>query len=1347
METVPPNPFKGLRPYKQEDQDKLFGRNRDLILMKDRVFSARTTLLFAASGVGKTSFLNAKVIPELKKQCAVVWHNRWTGADELEPAGDEFAEDRGFRFWPPRAMFRDLIGKFRRKSDEEFASRPPAVRAEPNEERLTTEVHRVIAQSLRQSSDDAQPRLSQVLAGFRRSSKDPARTYNPQDDRCILVLDQFEEVFQYHAYEDYFGKFVKDLCEIINNDDYQVRVVFSMREEFLGELSVFDNKIPDLFINYYRLRYPDKDEAEDIIRRTCQLSGVDPHEDKLLALVEDLSKIEKGGGSIAERSKGHGKARTQVIKRNFVAPPYLQIACERLWNQQYAQNEKPAGPLLTEPVALSDKGPSYPPFLINYNVGNGKSADEEPGGDAQKALRSFCEEKLSAPFLSRSEQNTVARAFGFLVTKQGAKMAYELRSLAEHMDTRVWPLKTALEKLSQDDAKILRESRGPDRSYWFELYHDMYASIVDEWKIRYLKLWKKRTILKWITSVVAVAGVTAGTLLLIFAVATWVIIPSMAKTRLLEFKGRIKDSKIEQLNDYTETVAAYTNLKNTWGYEKTAASLWADILERRAQWFEIENDPSSALLCLLKAAEMEPDPQKRQQHLVDAEILLGAPNGSLLATYCDDCAAASLSPDGKRVVTLSRDGTVTLWRAESGERLGSRSLCDDCTQAIFSADGTAVLTETTVTGQDARDDQSDDPLRRPGGTPPVSPRPRNRSGSRVQVWDAITQNQLTNSIELKPDTRVATTSSRSDPAGRVVDSTTEMPDRQVRAFGRIGQAFWFVGLSGDQLYAWDMSGRALALKDEPGSIAFSPDSQYLLARFFRQQMMWKVTETEIKPYPLTQLNTSVAAILSPNGRFLLSADKDKTVQLIDLKSRNTLVSLPPFPNVLSSLGFSPSGNQFFTRLREEESDVIQIWKTDSGEPLFGPLRLRGGAYRRALGPEGSTFLRASRGVIEKWDTQSERLLGVIKRESQYPTFSADGNSVLIPDRTARLWFIDSNMEGRRFIQGDIKQAGISLDGKTLLTADSSSNLQFWDAEQGLPSGQPITLGEELSMANLSDDGKYAAAAHQKTISVWQAGGTGAIATLAYDGNAALIGFSSDNKTLAAVDDSTINLWNLESGKEITPGEQHSGAVIDVAFAGDKMISGSDDQTAKIWNVHTGQRVQNLNHNGEVTAVAISADGRLALTGGADGRLRLWDIEKGTAVGGEIKYEGQINDLKFSSDGRFAIALTRAWMYVCSVDENGLHYSKGTLIADSLEPLLSILDNGKRFRFAYSLNRMGIEILDLQSEPTESLKVFKGEPTVLLDEWQRKLGLSIGELGKIEKMWQTATVKDDAQQTK
>ncbi len=1342
METLPPNPFKGLRPYKQEDQEKLFGRERDLILMKDRIFSARTTLLFAASGVGKTSFLNAKVIPELKKQCAVVWHNRWTGADELAHTDDEFDDDRGIRFWPPRALFQDVIRALRGKRDDEAPNlTPPRVGSEQNEERLTSEINKVIARSLRSSAENTEHRLSQVLAGFRKSSaslKDlDSAPDKLQSDRCVLILDQFEEVFQYHAYEDYFGRFVKDLCEIINNEDYQVRVVFSMREEFLGELSIFDNKIPDLFNNYYRLRYPDKDETQDIIRRTCQLSGVDPDEENLRSLVEDLSKIEKGGGSLAERSTGQNKTRAQVVKRNFVAPPYLQIACERLWNKQYALTaEKQAGSLLTKPIVISDEGTSYTRFLTDYRAGNGDSTDQEPGGDAQKALRSFCEEKLSSPFLSRNEQNIVARAFGFLVTKQGAKMAYELRSLAEHMDERVWPLKTALEKLSQDDAKILRESRGPDRSYWFELYHDMYASIVDEWKIRHIKLWKRRTLIKWITSVVAVAGVTAGSLILLFAIATWVIYPSAYKNELMLFKQQLNTSNIERQLRYMNARDAYLDLRGTPGYSRTANSLWADILERRAQWFESENDPSSALLCLLKAAAIESDPQKRNQHLEDAETLLGTTNGSLLATYCDDCASANISPDGQKVLTRSLGGQVELWDAESGAL--PFPICDNCTLAIFNADGTAVLTGAIVPSTEARALVSGGSRNGPSGDQAGTP-----TALIVRVWDAKTQAELTKPIDFLNDKKVTGKGSNSPPVDVGSDTpAADPPDFQIRAFTRIGRTFWLLGVKAKQLFIWGTQGtsRPLVAMTTPSvSLTFSNDGRYLFASFPNQpDMIWKLTESDVVKYPLSQLNDNTAVSLSPNGRSLLTAGRDKIVRMIDLESRNTLFSLPQFIGVVRSMGFSPSGEQFFTRMANHASEDIQVWKTDSGGPLLPALKVHSGAIRTALGPEGKTFLRVGNyrpNVIEKWDTQTGSLLGVIKREFGFqtpPTVSPDGNSVFISGKMARLWRFDSNMEGSRFIRGDIEPADLSLDGRVLLTLSSSSTLQFWETENGTTLGDPILPNAVLTLASVSGNGKYAAAADEQAIRVWQVGRNEPIATLPYAGTPSSIAFSADNKMLAAVNDSGISLWNLVNGKEITVSEQHTNAVIDIALAGDRMISGSDDKTARIWDLHTGQKMHLLQHNAPVTAVALTLDGKLALTGCDDGTLRLWNVESGTQVGGELKYEGAINNLAFSGDGGFASAITPSWMYLCSVQQDRLDYLKGALIADPWEPLLGILDNGRRFRFVYQLGRDGLQLQDLRLDRTEGLSVFKGDPKKLLEDWQRKLGLSIRELGQIEK---------------
>jgi WD40 repeat protein len=1315
MEAVPANPFKGLRSFEEKDRNRLFGRERDLILMKDRIFAARTTVLFAGSGVGKTSFLNAKVVPELRKQCEVVWHNRWTGTDVQLDDGMDFSSQSRIRLWPPRALFRDLWQKFHR-GDVQY-SVPPRNADSPQgiDDVLSYEIRKSIVQNLRppslsgRESPNKPRQLSEVLAGFRKSAATSSSANSNQKDRCILILDQFEEVFQYHAYEEYFARFVNDLCEIINNDDYQVRVVFSMREEFLGELSLFDSKIPDLFNNYYRLRYPNKEEAEDIIARTCQLSGVEADQDKLRCLVEDLSKIEKGSGGFSERSTSRGTAKTRVIRRTFVAPPYLQIACERLWNQQYrAPGAAPVKPLKSE-----GEGGAKPfdRFLIDYRTGNGDATAGEPGGDAQKALRDFCQEKLSPPFLTRNQQDVIARAFGFLVTKQGAKMAYELRSLAEHMDERVMPLKTALEKLSTDEAKILRESRGPDRSYWFELYHDMYATIVEEWKIGHLKMKKRRALIK--------AAVLPLALILTIAIALLIIYPVLKIRQLENFRRNISSSKIEQQENYSNAVAAFSSLKGTPGYERKANSLWADILARRAQWFEIANDPPSALLSLLKAAAMESDTRKSNRHLKNAEILLGTENTGLMATFCDDCEVATLSRDGT-VLTMNRDGPARLWNSSSREPIG-HPFCDYCDQsesaagadgessaaqtpayrnAIFSADGKAVLTAVTAPSQDNQPDRL-----------------------RIQVWDSATQNQIEEDFDLQ-----ATIPGRDAPEWV-----------SIQAFKKSGEGILIAGTTANQLFisSEPMVVRTLA-EAKATETTFSADGRYLMATFAQEPVrLWRVTENSVVDYPLTQLEKSTVAYFSPDGSRLLIAKAPQTVLLLDLASKTTVVSLQ-LQNPMNNMGFSPSGKQFFTESLSEVpgKEETQIWSSDSGDRLGAPLKYEAEADRTVLGPEGKILVRAigRNSVIEKWDTQTGRLIALLKRPfADYPSFSPDGSSALIAeDKTVRLWRIDSSFPGTRVLDTDLANGTMSADGR-VLASRNGAKIQFWNVASGSLIAESADVKDLSYVIQMSNDGAYAAdVENDGLLRVWEVGKAEPVFTVDYGQAIPVMAFSADNKVLAVAAGTRLNAWLVPNGSKLALPQDHPNDISAIALTGRKMITGSDDKTARIWDLSYMKSRPLGPHASKVTAVALNSDGRLAITGSENGTLRLWDTETQKLLGPLVDFEGAIKNLVFSSDGRMVGALTQSWVYLCTVDANGLHYSTGSLVADEAKLQFSMLNNGGLLRFAYPAGTHRVQIQDL--DQTDELKILKGDAATRLDEWERRLGLQISELGEIEKQW-------------
>jgi FOG: WD40 repeat len=76
---------------------------------------------------------------------------------------------------------------------------------------------------------------------------------------------------------------------------------------------------------------------------------------------------------------------------------------------------------------------------------------------------------------------------------------------------------------------------------------------------------------------------------------------------------------------------------------------------------------------------------------------------------------------------------------------------------------------------------------------------------------------------------------------------------------------------------------------------------------------------------------------------------------------------------------------------------------------------------------------------------------------------------------------------------------------------------------------------------------------------------------------------------------------------------HNGWVNAVALTPDGKIaiSGSLDNTLKLWDLAQGRELHTLTgHNDWVTAVAITPDGKIALSGSGDNTLKLWDLAQG-----------------------------------------------------------------------------------------------------------------------------------------
>ncbi|MFI0398633.1 MAG: formylglycine-generating enzyme family protein [Thiolinea sp.] len=268
-------PYPGLRPYREDEHRKFFGRNTDKAILVDKILGNRLTLLFAASGVGKSSLLQAAVIPQLKaasgENLTVVCNTDWVS----EPI-----------------------------------------------ERVRTSVLTTL--QTEQAHEQLTPDNDSLVAALELGSLLVRRA------PLVLILDQFEEFFRYQRHGVSFQAFIDQLTAAINDTALPVSVVISMREDFAMELNTFKPGLPNLlFENYYRLEKLTRQAARQAILDPVHQLGCDYEPALLERLLQDLQDRKR-----EQLSLPHVISTDSV---DSVDPPYLQIVCAYLWRLKPAQ--------------------------------------------------------------------------------------------------------------------------------------------------------------------------------------------------------------------------------------------------------------------------------------------------------------------------------------------------------------------------------------------------------------------------------------------------------------------------------------------------------------------------------------------------------------------------------------------------------------------------------------------------------------------------------------------------------------------------------------------------------------------------------------------------------------------------------------------------------------------------------------------------------------------------------------------------------------------------------------------------------------------------------------------------
>ena len=87
-----------------------------------------------------------------------------------------------------------------------------------------------------------------------------------------------------------------------------------------------------------------------------------------------------------------------------------------------------------------------------------------------------------------------------------------------------------------------------------------------------------------------------------------------------------------------------------------------------------------------------------------------------------------------------------------------------------------------------------------------------------------------------------------------------------------------------------------------------------------------------------------------------------------------------------------------------------------------------------------------------------------------------------------------------------------------------------------------------------------------------------------------------------------------------------------------MVTGGEDGNIVVRDLNQKLTIRfDKKHRRRATSVAISKDGRCAVSGGGNGEIIIWDIETNTAHQLEQKHHGSITQVCMDDDGRHAVS--------------------------------------------------------------------------------------------------------------
>ncbi|BBD60768.1 WD-40 repeat-containing protein [Nostoc sp. HK-01] len=360
----------------------------------------------------------------------------------------------------------------------------------------------------------------------------------------------------------------------------------------------------------------------------------------------------------------------------------------------------------------------------------------------------------------------------------------------------------------------------------------------------------------------------------------------------------------------------------------------------------------------------------------------------------------AFSPDSKFIVSGSSDSTVRLWDIQ-GNPIGQpwRGHEGRVNSVAFSPDGKFIISgscDRTIRLWDIDGNSITQPWR----------------GHEGQV----------NSLAFSPDGKLIVSSS--DKTVRLWELDQILQDRVIGrsqrkyenwvnsvAFSPDGK--WIVSASNDStVRLWDIDGNPIVQpwrrhEKEVNSVAFSPDGKSIVSASNDSTVrLWDIDGNPItQPWRGHEKEVNSVAF-SPDGKLIVSASNDSTVRLWDIDGNPITQPWRGHEKEVNSVAFSPDGKLIVSASNDS---TVRLWDID-GNPIGQPWRGHEKEVNSvAFSPDGKLIVSASNdSTVRLWDIDGNPI-GQPWRGHEYwvnsAVFSPDGQLIASGslDGTVRLW--------------------------------------------------------------------------------------------------------------------------------------------------------------------------------------------------------------------------------------------------------------------------------------------------------------------------------------------------------